>query len=203
MTVFKCILTNMDKRSKKKLIRIFSSIFIALVLIFLQQNGLIPGQEKVKTTVENSTPGLYTVTKFDDGDTIGVDMEGKTETIRFIGVDTPETHDPRKPVQCYGKDAASFTKQTIGNQRVRLEADPESDNRDRYDRLLRFVYLPSGQLLNYELVKEGYGFAITGFPHTKMETFVNAETEAKNNSRGLWGACQVNSSQGYFQTDAV
>ena len=193
----------MDKRNKKKLVRILSSIFIALILILLQQNGMIPGQEKVETTVENSTPGLYSVTKFDDGDTIGVDMEGKTETIRFIGVDTPETHDPRKPVQCFGENAADFTKKTIGSSRVRLEADPESDNRDRYDRLLRYVYLPSRELLNYELIKEGYGFAITGFPHTKMETFVSAETEARNSGRGLWGLCQVNNSQGYYQTDAV
>ncbi len=193
----------MDKRNKKKLVRILSSIFIALILILLQQNGMIPGQEKVETTVESSTPGLYSVTKFDDGDTIGVDMDGKTETIRFIGVDTPETHDPRKPVQCYGKEAAEFTKKAIGSSRVRLEADPESDNRDRYDRLLRYVYLPSGELLNYELVKEGYGFAITGFPHTKMETFVNAEAEAKNTGRGLWGLCQINNSLGYYQTDAV
>lgn len=193
----------MDKRSKKKLIRIFSSIFIAVALIFLQQNGMVPGQERVKTTVENSTPGLYTVTKFDDGDTIGVDMEGKTETIRFIGVDTPETHDPRKSVQCFGKDAAAFTKATIGSQKVRLEADPESDNRDRYDRLLRFVYLQNGELLNYELVKEGYGFAITGFPHTKMETFVNAETEAKSSGRGLWGLCQIDNSLGHPQTNPV
>ncbi len=193
----------MDKRNKKKLIRILSSVIFALILIFLQQNGMIPGQDKVKTTVENSTPGLYTVTKFDDGDTIGVDMEGKTETIRFIGVDTPETHDPRKSVQCFGKDAAAFTKATIGSQKVRLEADPESDNRDRYDRLLRFVYLPNGKLLNYELVKEGYGFAITGFPHTKMETFVNAETEAKNIGRGLWGLCQIDNSLGHPQTNPV
>ncbi|MCB9823234.1 thermonuclease family protein [Candidatus Nomurabacteria bacterium] len=193
----------MDKRNKKKLIRILSSIFIALILILLQQNGMIPGQEKLETTVENSTPGLYSVTKFDDGDTIGVDMEGKTETIRFIGVDTPETHDPRKSVQCFGKDAAAFTKAAIGSQKVRLEADPESDNRDRYSRLLRFVYLPNGELVNYELVKEGYGFAITGFPHTKMETFVNAETEAKNNGRGLWGTCQIDNSLGHPQTNPV
>ena len=69
-----------------------------------------------------------------------VDMDGHNETIRFIGVDTLEVKDPRKPVQCFGKSASQFTKNLIGNQSVRLEADPTNTNRDRYNRLLRYVY---------------------------------------------------------------
>lgn len=176
-----------------------SSVLIALALIFAQKQGWLPTQT-VQKTVENVNPGFYRVSKFDDGDTIAVDMEGKTETVRFIGVDTPETHDPRKPVQCYGKNSSAFTKNTIGTQNVRLEADPLSGNRDRYNRLLRFVYLPDGTLLNYELVKDGYGFAITGFPHTKMESFVNAQAEAKSQNRGLWGACQLQVVNGITRT---
>ena len=190
----------MNKRDQKKLLRIVSSVLIAVAIIFLQQQGILPGSDTIDQAIENNTPGEYRVVKFDDGDTIAVDMQGKTETIRFIGVDTPETHDPRKPVQCYGKAASAFTKQAIGSGRVRLEADPKSGNRDRYDRLLRFVYLPDGTLLNYELVKEGYGFAITGFPHTKMDTFVNAETEAKSRSRGLWGNCRTEIIKGIIRT---
>jgi len=189
-----------NKRDQKKLLRIVSSVLIAVAIIFLQQQGILPGSDTIDQAIENNTPGEYRVVKFDDGDTIAVDMQGKTETIRFIGVDTPETHDPRKPVQCYGKAASAFTKQAIGSGRVRLEADPKSGNRDRYDRLLRFVYLPDGTLLNYELVKEGYGFAITGFPHTKMDTFVNAETEAKSRSRGLWGNCRTEIIKGIIRT---
>lgn len=143
---------HMTKRERNKLIRIGSSIVIAVVLLILQKYGLIPGGETATTTVQNNTPGLYKVVKFDDGDTIAVDMQGKTETIRFIGVDTPETHDPRKPVQCYGKTASAFTKKLIGDSPVRLEADPLSGNRDRYDRLLRYIYLPNGTLVNEALV---------------------------------------------------
>lgn len=163
----------------------------ALIVIVLQQKGWFPGQDNVTSTVQNNTPGLYRVVRFDDGDTIAVDMEGKTETIRFIGVDTPETHDPRKPVQCYGKTASAFTKQLIGDSPVRLEADPLSGNRDRYDRLLRYIYLPNGTLVNEALVTGGYAFAITGFPHTKMDDFVRDEAAAKVEQRGLWGACQI------------
>lgn len=190
----------MGRREKQKIIRIASSILLAITLILLQHYGFIPGQEPVEESIQNHTPGLYKVVKFDDGDTIAVDMEGKKETIRFIGVDTPETHDPRKPVQCFGKEASAFTKQTIGDSRVRLEADRLSGNRDRYDRLLRFVYLPNGQLLNQTLIEEGYGFAITGFPHTKMESFVNSEADAKSKQRGLWGQCELETVNGLLRT---
>jgi endonuclease YncB( thermonuclease family) len=65
-------------------------------------------------------PGLYAVKNFVDGDTIDVDMNGRSETVRFIGVDTPETHKPNTPVQCYGPEASSFTKMLIGSNSVRL-----------------------------------------------------------------------------------
>src|SRR3989344_374405 len=117
--------------------------------------------EPLKSAAVINQPGLYRVNKFDDGDTIAVDMNGTEETIRFIGVDTPETHDPRKAVQCFGQAAANFTKNLIGTSNVRLEADPLNTNLDRYSRLLRYVYLPSGALVNSEIIKQGYGFAYT------------------------------------------
>ncbi len=134
--------------------------------------------------------GTYKVIKIDDGDTIVVDMDGVEETIRFIGVDTPETKDPRKPVQCFGKAASEFTKQQIGDGPVKLEADPTNTNRDRYDRLLRYVYLPDGTLLNAKLIENGYGFAYVGFPFQKMEEFVQKQNSARDNNRGLWAGCK-------------
>lgn len=191
----------MEKRSKKKLIRIATSIALGLLLLFLQQNGYLqeatkPANEKL---VEN-TPGLYEVARFDDGDTIVVNMEGKQEKVRFIGVDTPETQDPRKPVQCFGKAASQFTKNQIGTSRVRLEADPTNSNRDRYQRLLRYVYLPDGTLLNKKIIQEGYGFVLTGFPFTKMEEFRAAQVSARENNRGLWSQCEIDTSSQYPQT---
>lgn len=151
-----------------------------------------------------SQPGLYRVTEFVDGDTIKVDMNGKEETLRFIGVDTPETHDPRKQVQCFGQAAAGFTKQLIGNNSVRLEADPINTNRDRYNRLLRYIYLPDGTLVNSEIIKQGYGFAYTSFPFTKSDDFRKAQTDAMNTKNGLWGNCQPQQNQygGYTSNDA-
>lgn len=131
-------------------------------------------------------------------------MDGTQEEIRFIGVDTPETQDPRKAVQCFGKAASDFTKQLIGNQPVRLEADALSSNRDRYNRLLRYVYLPDGRLVQAEIVKAGYGFAYTSFPFTKSEEFSTYQREAREQSRGLWKDCTPtqNTFGGFTSNDA-
>jgi len=118
-------------------------------------------------------------------------MNGTIEKIRMIGVDTPETKDPRKAVQCYGKSASAFTKTFIGENKVRLEADPTNTNRDRYNRLLRYVYLPDGRLVNAEIIKQGYGFAYTFFPFTKLDEFRGYQKQAEANKSGLWGTCTV------------
>lgn len=137
-------------------------------------------------------PGYYHVIQILDGDTLSVNMNGGEETIRLIGVDTPETHHPRKAVECFGKAASKFTSEVVGQNSVRLEADPLSTNRDRYDRLLRYVYLPDGLLVNLEIINSGYGFAYTHFPFTKSDIFKAAELLAKEEGRGLWSACPVN-----------
>jgi len=141
--------------------------------------------------LSSSQPGMYRVAKFDDGDTIVVDMNGSQETVRFIGVDTPETHKPNTPIQCYGPEAAIYTKRLIGSQSVRLQADPLDTNRDRYGRLLRYVYLPDGTLVEQKLISQGYGFAYTYFPFEKAGQFSAYEQAAKASGKGLWSACQV------------
>jgi micrococcal nuclease len=145
--------------------------------------------EQAGQTAINSQPGLYQVSQFVDGDTITVNMNGKTEKIRMVGVDTPETHKPNTPVQCYGPAAAAFTKNTLGTQKFRLEADPRSTNRDRYDRLLRYVYLTDGRNFNQLLIEQGYGFYYPYFPFTKSTEFAATQKKAQDAHRGLWGNC--------------
>lgn len=190
----------MDDLPKRRHLWFSWLLFTALVaLATLALTKLAAHQPIVKVP-----PGYYRVVKFDDGDTIVVDMNGTQETVRFIGVDTPETHKPNTPVQCYGSQAAAYTKQLIGNQAVRLVADQLDTNRDRYGRLLRYVYLPNGTLVDEKLVTEGYGFAYTYFPFTKKPQFRLAEAEAKAAQRGLWHACQVRvESSGVKQTNAL
>lgn len=167
------------------------TLLIAVISLFVwygQSQGWFASAAK---GIETNQPGMYHVSHFSDGDTITVDMNGTPETIRFIGVDTPETHDPRKPVQCYGPAASAFTKNTLvaAGSTVRLTADSLSSNRDRYDRLLRYVYLPDGTLLNQKLIRDGYGFYYPYFPFSKSKDFETAEKQAMAEYNGLWGKC--------------
>jgi len=165
-------------------------IVVALFAI-AQYAGWIPDNntKQPAQTISESQPGLYRIDHFVDGDTIAITMNGKKETIRMIGVDTPETHKPNTPVQCYGPAAAAYTKNLIGTKKIRLESDPKSTNRDRYDRLLRYVYTDDGKLVQKELIANGYGFAYTQFPFTKSVEFVQAQQQAKDAAKGLWGNC--------------
>lgn len=175
----------MTKRNLNRWIS-FVGALVVLVLAIGQQLGWF---DHAVQQAEQAQPGLYAVDHFVDGDTIAVKMGNKVESIRMIGVDTPETHKPNAPVQCYGPAAAQYTKTLIGTGKVRLEADERSTNRDRYNRLLRYVYLPDGRLLEAELIKNGYGFAYVDFPFTKSADFTKYQTEAKTASKGLWGNC--------------
>lgn len=149
-------------------------------------------------------PGYYKVTSIADGDTIEVDMSGKKEKIRMIGVDTPESVKPNSPVQCYAREASAFTKKNLSGQSVRLEADPIGDNRDRYDRLLRYVYAQDGTLWNQKLITDGYGFAYLSFDFSKSEDFATAQEQAKSTKLGLWNACATfMQSGGRWQTEDV
>ncbi len=190
----------MARRLSKKKIKLIISI-VSLIVVFVLQATRHADPSSVLGTVAQNQPGLYHVTKFVDGDTIDVDMNGKSETIRFIGVDTPETHKPNTPVQCFGEKAAAFTKMLIGTNNVRLESDPQGTNRDRYDRLLRYIYLPDGTLVNAEIVKQGYGFAVVGFPFTKMEEFKTYENQARESNRGLWGGCEITTESNHLRTN--
>ena len=162
-------------------------LFSLLAAVFFLTSK-IGGLPKV---VQVSDPGLYAIDHFIDGDTIAVNMNGTVETVRMIGVDTPETHRPNSPVQCYGPEAAAYTKQLIGGNRVRLQADPLDTNRDRYNRLLRYIYLPDGRMVETELISNGYGFAYTQFPFEKTDEFTADQDSAKQQAKGLWTACQV------------
>jgi micrococcal nuclease len=93
----------------------------------------------------------------------------------------------------------------MDHQTVRLEADPINTNRDRYNRLLRYVYLSDGRLVNAEMIKQGYGFAYLSFPFTKADEFRQYQEDAREAERGLWapGQCQIRDENGRYKTNAV
>ena len=124
---------------------------------------------------------IYKVKRVIDGDTLLL-ING--ERVRLIGVDTPETKHPQKPVQYFGREAYLFTKEMVDGKEARFEFDRQK--RDRYGRLLAYVYLLDGTFLNAEIIKQGYGFAYTRFPFKYMGEFRRYEREARENRRGLW-----------------
>jgi len=125
-----------------------------------------------------------------DGDTVEVRLNGHQEKVRLIGVDTPETVHPTKPVGCYGPEASAFTKHLLPpGTKVRLVRDAEA--RDYYNRLLAYVYRSSDNyFVNLELVHLGYGVPLNIEPNSAhRQEFVDAAFTAQQAQRGLWGAC--------------
>ena len=178
---------------------------IYFLLLLLAALGLTGTGDTARLTrlVQTTQPGLYSVEVVYDGDTIGVNIDGRTEKVRLIGVDTPEKNHPQKPVQCFAERAAEFTATLIGSRRVRLEADPVNQNRDRYGRLLRYVYLDDGTEINAEIIAQGYGFAYLSFPFIKAENYRRLEAGAREQSLGLWRACEVELNDGFISTNPV
>jgi micrococcal nuclease len=156
-------------------------IFIAIVIIGMI---FIPQIDFDVLSAKPSNLQESYVTRVVDGDTIEVQIDGNKYKVRYIGVDTPETVDPRRPVGYFGKEASAKNKELVEGKAVRLEKDV-SDT-DRYDRLLRYVYVGE-MMINLELIRLGYAKVATYPPDVKyVSIFLDAEREARSTGRGLW-----------------
>ena len=139
------------------------------------------------------TGDAYQVVKVIDGDTLVVNINGKAETLRLIGINTPETVDPRKAVECFGKEASSKAKAVLAGRTVRLEADPSHGERDKYNRLLRYVFLADGTNFNKLMISQGFAYEYTyNLPYKYQTEFKLAEKQAREGKKGLWadGVCE-------------
>lgn len=154
-----------------------------------------PVQEEEKSNDTSQTsPDYYSVTKVVDGDTFKVSIDGSEKTVRLIGLDTPETVDPRKPVQCFGTEASNKAKNLLSGKKVKLEADSSQGNLDKYGRLLRYAFLEDGTLFNKWMIANGYGHEYTyNLPYKYQAEFEEAERLARENKLGLWadGVCDT------------
>lgn len=144
--------------------------------------------EDQSAEVQGPEGELFKVAHVVDGDTIKIE---NGQVVRYIGIDTPETVDPRKPVQCFGKEASAKNKQLIEGKEVRLVKDVSET--DKYGRILRYVYI-GDTFVNDYLVRNGFAHSSTYPPDVKFQDqFKKAEEEARNNKRGLWAddACKT------------
>jgi micrococcal nuclease len=195
----------MDNNVKKLLLITIAILSAGFYLIWdgleMLETKVVPTPTSQVHSIETPSPVVATassvlglegqkvlVKKVVDGDTLQI--EGAT--VRFIGIDTPETVDPRRSVGCFGKEASNETKRLLAGKEVVLQKD--ISDTDKYNRLLRYVYLPleDGKYLfvNDYLVREGFAKASTYPPDVKYtEQFKEAEAEAREQKRGLWGKC--------------
>ncbi len=134
----------------------------------------------------------YHVVHVVDGDTIDVEKDGVKVRVRLIGINAPESVDPRRPVQCFGIEASNEMKRILDGQSVRLEQDPSQDTYDKYHRLLAYVFLPDGTNVNEHMIAAGFAHEYTyRLPYRYQKEFKAAEAAAREAERGLWntGVC--------------
>ena len=146
----------------------------------------------VPPPVFTESTALFTVTRVVDGDTIEINYDGALKKIRLIGIDTPETVHPTKPVECFGQEAKAKMQALVAGRAVRIEKDSIGDTVDRYGRLLRYVSV-DGVSVNAEMIRQGYAYAYLNFPFAKSTDFKRYGQEAREQQRGLWapGICAV------------
>jgi len=168
-------------------------------IVVVQPNADQLPQVKVATAKNQvpisptNKPGFVKVVAVTDGDTIKVSIDGTTKIVRLIGMDTPETVDPRKTVQCFGKEASNKTKTILLNKMVRLESDPTQGELDKYQRLLRYVFTEDGTFFNKLMIEQGYAHEYTyNIPYKYQVEFEVAEKTARETQVGLWNPSTCN-----------
>ncbi|MCI0407280.1 MAG: thermonuclease family protein [Acidobacteria bacterium] len=158
---------------------------------FSSKEEMVGGLQQPEETRPRSQPALSNITvkvvRVVDGDTIDVCcLQGKEERVRYIGVNTPETHHPTKGIEYYGREAAAANRRLVEGKTVRLEFDVQL--RDPYRRLLAYVYLEDGTFVNAWLVEHGYAQVMTVPPNVKhQDLFLSCQQAAREAGRGLWG----------------
>lgn len=190
----------MSKRKKQSNNILLGLLLIPLLCCFLF-GLLINATESTSENKNNDSlqidsakdTKLYKVTKVIDGDTIEVELDAKTEKVRLIGIDTPESVHPEKPVECFAIEASNRLKELIENKEVLLVSDDSQANEDKYGRLLRYVSLPNGDFINFIMIRQGFAHEYTynNNLYEYQNEFKEAEKFAKDNNYGLWGnSCQ-------------
>jgi micrococcal nuclease len=164
------------------------SLIAAVAIVVALMGGVVlAAPAQAYPSMPQGVQGPFTVTKVVDGDTIWVNNNGKRQKIRMIGMDTPETVDPRKPVQCFGLEASAQAKTILGGQSVYLETDPSQDTVDKYGRTLAYVWTTSGRLFNLDMIADGYAHEYTYYvPYRYQQEFKAAQSDARTQERGLW-----------------
>jgi micrococcal nuclease len=162
---------------------ILNSLILSILVFISQINAYTFQNENLSFVEENK------VIKVVDGDTIDLFTKDGVKRVRLIGINTPETLDPRKDVECFGPESSNKLKEILEGQVVKIEADDTQDDQDKFGRLLRYVYL-NNENINQKMISEGFAFEYTYKKKYKFQKeFKESYLNAKKNNLGLWKNC--------------
>ena len=187
----------MKTKFKRKVIGVISSIAVVMLLLLLDKLEVVNIQDYITVTDEQTlyestlnNSNTYEVIRVVDGDTFVIEYEGAQEKVRLIGVDTPESVHPNKEKNTeFGNEVSSYSKEQLTGKKVALEFDVEK--RDKYGRLLAYVYL-DGQMYNKILLEKGYAKIATYPPNVKyVDDFTKIQKQAREDKQGLWEYLEV------------
>ncbi|MBW6440745.1 thermonuclease family protein [Patescibacteria group bacterium] len=186
---------NKNFRGNKNYSIVFIVSFFIVVFIYLFSSFLfVDNREPDNLDFNPSQNDFFKIVKVIDGDTIIVRVSGEDETIRLIGINTPEIVDPRRPVECFGMEASNKAKEMLSGKFIRLEKDSLVDDKDKYGRSLRYVFFEDGTNFGKIIIQEGYAYEYSyeNKIYKYQEEFQQAEDSARKNKRGLWadGVCK-------------
>ena len=186
---------NSQKSPPKKVLDSKATVEVSPTLVYTPSITPSSQEDENSLPIPSFSPkDLYIVEKVIDGDTITVSQRGNKETIRLIGINTPETVDPRRPVDCFGKEASDNAKELLTGSKVYLEEDATQGSRDKYSRLLRYVYREDGLFYNLFMIKNGLAYEYTyDLPYKYTQEFKSAQKTAELQKIGLWadGVCST------------
>jgi len=181
--------------SRKLISAVFSVIFILMFFVYVLYNKY--KDESENTFNSNSSAEFIIVKRVVDGDTF---VLANGDKVRLLGIDTPEKYESKKlekdaessgrdkkTIKKLGQLASEYVKSLVEGKRVRLEKEPNYDDKDRYGRLLRYVYLEDGTCVNAKIISDGYGQVYESYPISKTNEFRILQKEARESERGLWG----------------
>lgn len=169
-------------------------LFAVLALSAAQQalapvhTASLPAAANTALPQATTTPDTYFVQKVVDGDTIDINLNGTTTRLRLIGMDTPEVVDPRKPVQCFGREASAEGHTLLDGAWVRIEYDPVAGIHDKYGRTLAYVFLQGGTLYNQFMIRNGYAheYDYNNQKYKYRTQFKAAQQSAQAEKKGFW-----------------
>lgn len=167
---------------------IILSILISCIYLSFNSNRISSSRRYSIPNIDSAK--LYPVLKVLDGDTFQIRIDKRVQTVRMLGIDTPETVDPRKKTQCYGKEASKKTKEILSKHYVRLVLDSSQNTLDKFGRILAYVYRDDSLYINQYLLENGYAREYTySRQYKEQKGFKNIENQASILKLGLWNSC--------------